>query len=209
MTTSLSRRALLAVGTLAAFPAAVLAQPVQPTLTLAKRSLEVNGKPASVFGITGADGQPGLTLAPSARFAATVQNRSGEASIIHWHGQTPPPTQDGVADTGYANLIGNGLSRSYNFVPRTGTHWMHSHHGLQEQLLMAAPMIVHTDYDLRLDAQEVVLLLHDFTFKNPLDILASLTARGQQGAMGSMSGMMGNGSSMAGMMGSAAGGMMS
>ncbi|MDR3505078.1 MAG: multicopper oxidase family protein [Acidocella sp.] len=199
MTTSLSRRAFLATGAMAALPAAASAQ---PTLTLAKRSLEVNGQPASVFGLTGPDGQPGLTLASGARFAATVQNRCGEASIIHWHGQTPPAAQDGVTDTGYAGPIANGASRGYDFAPRSGTHWMHSHQGLQEQQLMAAPLIVRTEDDLRLDAQEAVVLLHDFTFRNPAEILAELTARGRQG------GMMGSGTAMGGMMGNG-GGMMS
>ncbi len=204
MITSLSRRALLAAGAVAALPAAIRAQPVQSVLTLAKRSLEVNGKSASVFGLTGADGQPGLTLAPGARFATTVQNHCGEASIIHWHGQTPPAAQDGVTETGYVGPIADGASRGYDFAPRPGTHWMHSHQGLQEQQLMAAPLIVHTEDDLRLDAQEVVVLLHDFTFRNPADILAGLTAHGGQNGAG---GVMGGGSSMGGMMGGS--GMMS
>ncbi len=203
MTTSLSRRAFLATGAMAALPAAVSAQTAQSTLTLAKRSLEVNGQPASVFGLAGPDGQPGLTLAPGAHFAATVQNRCGEASIIHWHGQTPPAAQDGVTDTGYVGPIADGATRGYDFAPRPGTHWMHSHQGLQEQQLMAAPLIVRTEDDLRLDAQEVVVLLHDFTFRNPADILASLTARGRQSGTG---GMMGGGSMMG--YGNAAGGMM-
>ena len=209
MTTSLSRRAFLAAGAIAALPATVSAQTAQPTLTLAKRSLEVNGQPASVFGLTGPDGQSGLTLAPGARFATTAQNRCGEASIIHWHGQTPPAAQDGVTNTGYVGPIADGATRSYDFAPRPGTHWMHSHQGLQEQQLMAAPLIVHTEDDLRLDAQEVVVLLHDFTFRNPADILASLTARGRQGGTGGMmgSGMMGYGNAAGGMMGGS--GMMS
>lgn len=190
MTTFLSRRAFLAAGAMAAFPASVSAQPAKSTLTVAKRSLEVNGASASVFGLTGPDGQPGLTLAPGARFAVSVQNRCGDASIIHWHGQTPPAAQDGVTDTGYAGPIADGASRGYDFAPRPGTHWMHSHQGLQEQQLMAAPLIVRTEDDLRLDAQEVVVLLHDFTFRNPADILAGLMARNGQGGMMGGSGMM-------------------
>jgi FtsP/CotA-like multicopper oxidase with cupredoxin domain len=52
---------------------------------------------------------------------------------------------------------------------------MHSHHGLQEQRLMAAPLIVRTAEDERVDMQEVVVLLHDFTFRDPAEILAGLT----------------------------------
>jgi FtsP/CotA-like multicopper oxidase with cupredoxin domain len=55
---------------------------------------------------------------------------------------------------------------------------MHSHHELQEQLLLAAPLIVRTEEDLRSDAQDVTVLLHDFTFRDPAEILAQLTGRG-------------------------------
>ena len=71
--------------------------------------------------------------------------------------------------------IRDGGAVSYDFVPRTGTHWMHSHHGLQEQLLMAAPLVVRSADDLRADEQEVTILLHDFTFRDPAEVLASLT----------------------------------
>jgi FtsP/CotA-like multicopper oxidase with cupredoxin domain len=60
-------------------------------------------------------------------------------------------------------------------VPLAGTHWMHSHHGLQEQRLMTAPMIVRSAADYREDRQQVVVMLHDFSFRAPEEILADLT----------------------------------
>ena len=39
---------------------------------------------------------------------------------------------------------------------------------------MAAPLIVRTAEDVRADAQEVTVLLHDFTFRDPAEILAEL-----------------------------------
>ena len=39
---------------------------------------------------------------------------------------------------------------------------------------MAAPLIVRTAEDARADVQEVVVLLHDFTFRDPAEILAGL-----------------------------------
>ena len=177
----LSRRGLLgatAAG-IAAFshrPRAFAASPPL-RLTAGRRTLEVNGKSASVFGITGPDGAPGLVLDPGQRFAVTLANRAGEDTIVHWHGQTPPYLQDGVAETG-GTLIANGADQGYDFVARPGTHWMHSHHGLQEQMLMAAPLIVRTAEDVRADAQEVTVLLHDFTFRDPAEILAELGGHG-------------------------------
>ncbi|OYY05960.1 MAG: copper oxidase [Acidocella sp. 35-58-6] len=210
MNTLISRRHLLASSTtvmLATSLTGTYARAATPALTLERRTLEVNGKAASVFGIQGPNGKPGLSLTPGERFAFSVNNRCGEASIIHWHGQTPPPAQDGVTDTGYVGPIGAGTTRGYDFAPRPGTHWMHSHQGLQEQSLMAAPLIVHSADDTRLDAQEVVVLLHDFTFRDPAEILASLTGR-RSSPSGTTGSMMGGGGMMGGS-GMAGGGMMS
>src|SRR5947207_14393568 len=61
---------------------------------------------------------------------------------------------------------------------------MHSHQRLQEQSLMSAPRIVHSAEDMRADRQEVVLMLHDFSFRTPDELLAGLTkSNGSQSAM--------------------------
>ena len=173
-------------------------------LTAERRTIEVNGKPASSFAIRGPIAGGGLVLEPGQRFMTDLVNACGEETIIHWHGQTPPPDQDGVADTGYLGPIAPNATRRYDFAARPGTHWMHSHHGLQEQALMAAPLIVRTSDDLRRDVQEVTILLHDFTFRSPAEVLAGLTGRtemthGASSATGSATGSGHAGHSMAGM----------
>src|ERR1700726_4590875 len=61
---------------------------------------------------------------------------------------------------------------------------MHSHQGMQEQSLMTAPLIVRSAEDLRADRQEVVLLLHDFSFRTPDELLAGLAkSNGSESAM--------------------------
>ena len=173
----ISRRRLMAgsvsLATLAAMPRLALAAGPRQ-LTVTRRTLEVNGKAAGVFGIVQPDGVSGLVLDPGQRFQVDLTNDAGEAAIIHWHGMTPPYLQDGVADK-MRPLLAAGATASYDFDPRPGTHWMHSHHGLQEQSLMAAPLIVHSAEDMTADIQEVVVLLHDFTFRDPAEILAELT----------------------------------
>ena len=72
---------------------------------------------------------------------------------------------------------------------------MHSHRGLQEQSLLAAPLIVRSEAELSADAQEVTVLLHDFSFRQPEEILAGLTGGSGGHDMASMGGMPG----MAGM----------
>jgi FtsP/CotA-like multicopper oxidase with cupredoxin domain len=64
-------------------------------LTARTRILSVNGKPARVFDLIGPNGKPGITLSPGERFHVDLVNRAGTSTIIYWHGQLPPWTQDG------------------------------------------------------------------------------------------------------------------
>jgi FtsP/CotA-like multicopper oxidase with cupredoxin domain len=143
-------------------------------LTAGTRTLAVNGKPARVFGLTGPNGKPGITLSPGERFRVDLVNETGTSSIIHWHGQLPPWTQDGFPWP-QTPPIAAGDTHSYDYAPIPGTFWMHSHQGMQEQSLMTAPLVVHSAEDLRADRQEVVLMLDDFSFHTPEELLAGLT----------------------------------
>ncbi len=159
------------------------------SLLVERRTLDVKGRAAAVFGLRQPNGVSGLILNPGERFTINLTNRLAEDTVIHWHGQTPPNVQDGVAETG-SPLIKAGAQQSYDFAPRLGTHWMHSHHGLQEQQLMAAPLIVRSAEDVREDAQEVVVLLHDFSFRQPEELLAQVTGGAMHtGASNPMPGM--------------------
>lgn len=111
-----------------------------------------------------------------------MENKIGEPSLIHWHGLTPPWQQDGVPGVS-GPPIPAGESADYDFPLRFGgTFWMHSHQGLQEQLLMAAPLIIHDRRD-RPDQQEIVLMLADFSFTPPEEIFAALRKGGKMPAM--------------------------
>jgi len=138
------------------------------------RVLEVNGRPARVFGLTGPDGRPGLRLAAGERFRVDLANETGARTLVHWHGQLPPWTQDGFPWP-QTPAIANGTVQSYDYAPIAGTYWMHSHHGMQEQNLLTAPLVVEDVVTLREDRQDIVLMLHDFTFRSPDEVLAGLT----------------------------------
>jgi FtsP/CotA-like multicopper oxidase with cupredoxin domain len=165
------------------------------------RQIEVKGRAAKAFALLGPDGKEGLQFRLGDEFDVTLENRAGVASLIHWHGLTPPWQQDGVPDVSQPALAA-GSSYSYRFALTTpGTYWMHSHQGLQEQQLAAAPLIIHDPAEASLDRQEVVVLLHDFSFRSPEEILADLTkaAVASAGMGGSMAGSNRNGSGMGGM----------
>src|SRR5712692_7022421 len=145
----------------------------QTMLRLDRRSIEVNGKPASVFGIQQPDGTFGVRTQVGKRFRVRVENRIGEPSLIHWHGLTPPWQQDGVPGVS-GPPIPPGGSADFDFPLRFGgTYWMHSHQGLQEQQLMAAPLIIGDQRD-RPDQQEVIVMLADFSFTPPEQIFEKL-----------------------------------
>jgi FtsP/CotA-like multicopper oxidase with cupredoxin domain len=170
----------------------------QTVLRLERRTIEVNGKLASVFGITQPDGTFGIRTRSGARFNVRVENRINEPSLIHWHGLTPPWQQDGVPEVS-GPPIPPGGSADYDFPLRFGgTFWMHSHEGLQEQLQMAAPLIIADQRD-RHDQQEVVLMLADFSFTPPEEILAGLKKNSDMPSMpkAGMDGSKGAGMSMA------------
>jgi FtsP/CotA-like multicopper oxidase with cupredoxin domain len=158
------------------------AQPSLAGISIESRVLEVNGKAAKVFGLL-VNGKPGgYRTRFGSDFAVRLSNRTAENTLIHWHGLTPPVTLDGVPGLS-GPLLQPGESKDYVFRNnRTGTHWMHSHSGLQEQLLMAAPLIVEENGAPLVDEQEHVVMLHDFTFRDPQEILAELRGGGGEHA---------------------------
>ncbi len=189
---SFSRRGFLAAGaaTLAAtqFPVRAFGQ-AAATLRLAatRRTLDIDGRAATVFGLAGPGGQ-GLVLDPGQRFRIDLDNDLPVPTIVHWHGQIPPNAQDGVPDMPHP-LLAPGETRSFDFAPLSGTHWMHSHVPIQEMQLLAAPLIVRRQEDVAADRQEVVLFLHDFSFKAPEEVLAEITGGHGATASGAMPGM--------------------
>ena len=175
----LSRRGFLAATVASSagliLPARVRAASPRLSLAATSRTIEVQGRAAKVWGLTNGQGGPGLVLDPGQDFAVDLTNDLDQATIIHWHGQIPPNAQDGVPDMPMP-LLQPGETRAYDFAARPGTHWMHSHIPAQEMALLAAPLIVRRPEDVTADRQEVVLFLHDFSFKPPEEVLAEITS---------------------------------
>ena len=161
-------------------------------LRLQRRSIEVNGKSASVYAIRQPNRTAGITTRVGDRFRVRVENQIDAPSLIHWHGMAPPWQQDGVPGISGPPIPAGG-SADYDFpLDFGGTFWMHSHQGFQEQLLMTAPLIIHDGRD-EPGQQEVVLMLHDFSFTPPDEIYAALRKPKD------MAGMAMSGTSMPGM----------
>ena len=201
MTPILNRRGFLgATAALAAttgFARLSFAQGAPLTLSATKRTLDIDGRAATVYGLVNGTGGTGLILDPGQRFTVDLTNALDAETLIHWHGQIPPNAQDGVPGMP-APLLKPGETRSYDFAAKPGTHWMHSLVPLQEMALLAAPLIVRSEADAKADRQEVVMLLHDFSFKSPEEVMAQITGGATMSGMamggtpktdGAMSGM--------------------
>jgi FtsP/CotA-like multicopper oxidase with cupredoxin domain len=175
MQTVLNRRHMMALGATALLPRRASADSQHRfDIEVQSRVLDVNGRAAKVYGMV-VDGKAGgLYTRFGSDFAARVTNSLPETTLIHWHGLLPPIQQDGVPHLSGPALKA-GQAQEYQFPnSRTGTHWMHSHLGLQEQQMLAAPLIVAENGAALVDEQEHVVMLHDFTFRDPQDILAEL-----------------------------------
>jgi FtsP/CotA-like multicopper oxidase with cupredoxin domain len=110
--------------------------------------------------------------------------------LIPWHGLAPPWQQDGVPGIS-GPPIAPGASADYDFpLDFGGTFWMHSHQGLQEQELLAAPLVI-TDSRDRPGQQDVVVMLADFSFRPPGEIYAELRkpTSGKMAMVGGAGGM--------------------
>ena len=119
---------------------------------------------------------------------------------MHWHGQTRAPAdQDRARPDG--GTLAAGQTDAFEFTLTPSTHWMHSH-TISEQQMLAAPMVTR-EKDAG-DVQDVIVMLHDFAFRSPQEILSELggtsvhgghSMRGGAGSMhqghrmGSMPGM--------------------
>jgi FtsP/CotA-like multicopper oxidase with cupredoxin domain len=141
-----------------------------PELVIGSRQIEVLGRAVTVYGFTGPDGKSGISGKQGDRFQLGVRNDTKAGVVTHWHGQIMAAEGQDRSYTGGGELAAGAVDQP-DFELTPGTHWMHSHQ-LTEQQMMAAPMICR-EADAE-DIQEHVMMLHDFSFKSPEEILAGL-----------------------------------
>lgn len=166
---SLTRRTLLAAAT--ALPTLPARAATLRTLTAGTRTLDVLGRPATVFSLLGGDNRPGLAFAPGERFWVRFRNHLTESTLLHWHGLTPPPADDGTPGlSGPVVFSGQSVINDFRLT-RPATAWAHPL-GLQQQRLLSAPIIVHGPTDAA--TREHILLLADFAFTDAAELQARL-----------------------------------
>lgn len=165
-------------------PEAGTAQPLKPRreggasvydLTIAQTPFEVAGRRTSAITINGTVPGPLIRLQEGEEAVLRYTNQLEEDTSIHWHGLLIPNRFDGVPGINFPG-VAPGETFEVRFpVRQYGTYWYHSHSGLQEQLGHYGPLIIDPagpepyEYD-----REYVVVLSDWTFEDPHDIMANL-----------------------------------
>lgn len=143
-------------------------------LTTTSKTIVVDGKDAKVLSLSQPDGTLGFRGEKGKPFDVLLKNTMQVPTSIHWHGLILPNREDGVAFITQFPIY-PGLSDHYEFpLVQSGTYWMHSHFGLQEQSLLSAPLIISEPDDAKIAEQEAILFLADFSFKSPSEIYQNL-----------------------------------
>ena len=136
--------------------------------------LKILGKEVKVMEIAQESRAEGFDPQTSQGFDVEVVNQLKEPTSIHWHGILLPAPMDGVPYVNQEPIPPNG-TMTYKFpLKQSGTYWMHSHFGLQEQTLNSAPLILQSEEQKAKADEQYVVLLSDFSFKPPGQILKEL-----------------------------------
>jgi FtsP/CotA-like multicopper oxidase with cupredoxin domain len=172
--------AIVTTGVLrAAAPTATKSEPETIKLFARESQITVGGKTAKVTAITQSNGEHGYSPEKTTGFHVEVVNQLPVPTSLHWHGLILPNLMDGVPFV-TQDPIPPGGSRRYDFpLKQSGSYWMHSHYGLQEQQLLSAPMVIRSPAQSKVADAEFTIMLSDFSFASPQDILKSLMGRAQ------------------------------
>jgi len=115
-----------------------------------------SGKEKRAIAVNGQIPMPTLTFTEGDIAEIHVYNHLKESTSLHWHGLYLPNKEDGVP---YLTQmpIEAGAEFVYRFpIIQSGTHWYHSHSGLQEQIGMYGSLVLKKKAD-------------DKTFRNGID----------------------------------------
>jgi CopA family copper-resistance protein len=100
-------------------------------------------KPKHAIAVNGQIPMPTLTFIEGDTAEIYVHNELNEETSLHWHGLMLPNRYDGVPNLTQMPIKPHS-THLYRFaIIQNGTHWYHSHTGLQEQIGMYGAMILN------------------------------------------------------------------
>lgn len=131
------------------------------------------GKEKRAIAVNGQIPMPTLTFTEGDTAEIVVHNELKENTSLHWHGVFLPNKEDGVPYLTQQPIKPN-TTHTYRFpIIQNGTHWYHSHSGLQEQIGMYGNFVMKkrdTDKTFRKgidDLPTVPVVLSEWTNLNP------------------------------------------
>tara|TARA_R110002074_G_scaffold257269_7_gene429775 strand:- start:15324 stop:17564 length:2241 start_codon:yes stop_codon:yes gene_type:complete len=145
-------------------------------LTITDTIVNFSGKEKRAIAVNGQIPMPTLTFTEGDIAEIVVHNKLKESTSLHWHGLFLPNKEDGVPYLTQMPIEPNETF-TYTFpIIQSGTHWYHSHSGLQEQLGMYGSMVLlkkKDDATFRKgidDLPEVPIILSEWTDIKPENV---------------------------------------
>jgi len=146
---------------------------VKYELTVTDTLVNFSGKEKRAIAVNGQIPMPTLTFIEGDTAEIVVHNMLKEGTSLHWHGVYLPNKEDGVPYLTQMPIAPN-QTFTYRFpIIQSGTHWYHSHAGLQEQIGMYGSLILlkkEDDPTFRKgidDLPQVPVILSEWTDLNP------------------------------------------
>jgi len=120
---------------------------VRYDLTVTDTIVNFSGKDKRAIAVNGQIPMPTLTFTEGDIAEIVVHNKLKESTSLHWHGLYLPNKEDGVPYLTQMPIEPNETF-TYRFpIIQSGTHWYHSHSGLQEQIGMYGSLILKKKKD--------------------------------------------------------------
>ena len=150
------------------------AKTVEYNLRIARQQVDITGKTVEAMTINGGIPGPTLRFTEGDTAVIHVHNAMDTSTSLHWHGMLLPPEMDGVPGISFPG-IGAGATFTYRFpIRQSGTYWYHSHTMLQEQRGVFGSIVIQPKGGDHGADLEHVVVLSDWTNKNPMKILHDL-----------------------------------
>jgi len=149
---------------------------VRYDLTIKDTIVNFSGKEKRAIAVNEQIPMPTLTFTEGDIAEIVVHNKLKESTSLHWHGLFLPNKEDGVPYLTQMPIKPNETF-TYRFpIIQSGTHWYHSHSGLQEQIGMYGSMVLLKKKDdprFRKgidDLPEVPIILSEWTDIKPENV---------------------------------------
>ncbi|MFF5383326.1 multicopper oxidase domain-containing protein [Pedobacter suwonensis] len=145
---------------------------VRYDLYIADTTVTFGKKTKRAIAVNGQIPMPTLTFTEGDTALIYVHNNLDEETALHWHGLFLPNKMDGVPFLTQMPIKPHS-TYIYKFpIVQHGTHWYHSHSGLQEQIGMYGAFIMNKRKEW--DIPTIPVVLSEWTDMKPAEVQRSL-----------------------------------